>query len=124
IVIGRAQARPMSTQATRSMVTNMTVAGRRLHKGQVVEAIWPPILDEDVWNAVRNELSAPRVVVTAKGHRALVSKQRARRKYLLTGGTAVCGRCGVGLVASPRSLRSGERKVLYWRSPTRTDSDG
>jgi len=124
IVIGRAEPVQMTTPTIRSIVTNLTVVGKRIHRGQTVNGIWEPILAEDVWNAVRDELSAPRVVTTAKGQKALVGTQRQRRKHLLSGGPVVCGRCGVALVGSVRRYDNGQPKIMYWCSPQREDGEG
>lgn len=81
----------------RSWLTNATIVGKRVHRQQVIgDGIWEPILDIDTWNAVRDRLAAPKRVVTNKRGReqAVATSQRAPgRRYLFTGGIAVCGVC-------------------------------
>ena len=49
---------PWSPRAVRGVVTKPTVAGKLVHKGEIVgDAPWPAILDEDTWTRVCEELS-------------------------------------------------------------------
>ncbi|HZO66339.1 MAG TPA: recombinase family protein [Kribbellaceae bacterium] len=101
----------------RKMLTNPTVAGLRVHQGRIVgKGVWEPILDEQTWHAVRNRLAAPRVVACTDGTAYPVSgaSRWAGRRYLLTGGLAVCGVCGAPLVASMKQLKGGRRTVPYY----------
>lgn len=96
----------ISQQTVRSMLTNHAVAGLRVHKGQVRKGVWEPILDPVTWEAVRSKLGSSRVVTRADGSSYNLTAVRrpgaTARKYLLTGGLAVCGVCGAPLVASKR----------------------
>jgi site-specific DNA recombinase len=76
----------------RQMLTAPRLAGLRTHHGRVVaEGDWPPILSRET-------------------HELLVATLEARKpekkgrpfSYLLTGGTAVCGICGVALASKPQ----------------------
>lgn len=107
--------RPTALRAgsVRSMVTNPTVAGYRVHRGQVVgEGNWEAILARDVWEACRSKLSAPREVDRADGKTYPVTVSHTGftgRKYTLTGGLARCGVCGAALVGSVKQLKGGRR---------------
>ena len=100
----------ITNQVVRSMLTNPTVAGWRVHHDRRVRGVWEPILDEQTWDAVRDKLAAPRTVQRVDGGVYEVGeapKTRAPRRYLLTGGTAVCGVCGVQLAGGLRHMRGG-----------------
>jgi DNA invertase Pin-like site-specific DNA recombinase len=74
----------------RRMLMSARISGRREHHGVITaDAEWDAIIPPDESDALRAILSAPRTT-------------RARRRYLLTGGPAVCGVCGAALVARPR----------------------
>lgn len=108
------------TQHTvKTMLTNPTVAGMRVHRGRVVgNGVWPAILDADTWHAVRNRLAAPHVVERADGGTYPVPARRtSRRRYLLTGGLTVCGVCACPLMASMKTHKNGIRKPLYLCHP-------
>jgi DNA invertase Pin-like site-specific DNA recombinase len=96
----------------RSMVTNPSVAGHRVHRGaDVGKGNWEPILDEDTWQACRAKLAGPRTVNRRDGGTYPVSPSRrkpAGRKYLLTGGLAVCGLCGHALSGSVLQAAKGK----------------
>jgi hypothetical protein len=96
------------------MLINPTVAGYRVYRGEIVgKGLWPAILDEDTWQAVRAKLAKPRSVQTKNGDTYAITEHqygnrstRARRRYLLTGGIAVCGVCD-----PPTAMRAQRRKV-------------
>lgn len=76
----------VNISTVRRMVTTATVAGIRVHKGiEVGPGSWPAILDEATYRQLVRKLGAV--------------KQRARRKYLLTGGLATCAVCEAPLAA-------------------------
>lgn len=78
------------------MISNPTVAGYRVYRGEIVgRGLWQPILSEDTWQAVRAKLAA------GQG-----TQSRTRRRFLLTGGIAVCGVCD-----PPTAMRAQRRKV-------------
>jgi DNA invertase Pin-like site-specific DNA recombinase len=108
------------THATvRNMITNPTVAGKRVHRGVIVgDGNWPAILDEGTWQACKAKVSGGRVVQRSDGGVYPVPSTRkpAARRYLLTGGLAVCGVCGAKLIAS-EVTRRGKRFPLYQCHP-------
>jgi DNA invertase Pin-like site-specific DNA recombinase len=79
--------RPFAPTPLRKLLSSAALSGRREHRGQVYPGLWPRILDVDIHDRLRAVLNAPSRMI---GSRA--------RRYLLTGGLAVCGRCGGGLV--------------------------
>ena len=89
-----------------SAVSKPAVAGLRTHRGEVVgKARWDPIIAVKQWEKLVRVLGAD-TVIDAKGRtRKAVRKQRPRRKWLLTGGLAVCGKCGAQMAAGPRRKR-------------------
>jgi DNA invertase Pin-like site-specific DNA recombinase len=98
------------------MLTNPTIAGLRVHRGEIVgEGNWEPILDEVTWRQVCARLGGTRTVTTAKGDSYTIGpKHRGKptgRRYLLTGGIAVCGVCGAALIGSEKQLRNKSRGV-------------
>ncbi len=127
----------------RQWLISPTVAGLRVFQGEIVgRGNWPPLLCEDPFaeNAheqalvMRNRLLArlgkPREVSTRNGKTftvtaAVINQARTRRRYLLTGGKAVCAQCGHKLVAGIKQMGKGERKrglPYYWC--TTTDGGG
>ena len=111
----------ITAKAVQSIVTNATIAGYRVHRGRVVgRGVWKPILDESTWQAVRTTLSSRRVVRRTDGGTYPVSVERpggTARRYLLTGGVAVCGVCGFRLVASMKQLRNRDPRPYYLCHP-------
>lgn len=103
------------TQTVRSMLRSPTITGLRVFRGVVVgEGNWQPIIDRATWEAVGARLTGPTSVTSIDGRTRTVARQRrAARRYLLTGGMAVCGRCGVALVAQQRRSRGGGRQPSY-----------
>lgn len=106
----------------RKMVTNHTVAGWRVHRGRVIgRGVWTPILDEDLWNAVRDKLAAPRIVERIDGGTYPFSGRVAStaRRWLLIGGLAVCAVCAAPLTAGTR-----RRGVSYYTCHRKTGGRG
>lgn len=82
------------TQTLRRILTSPTTAGYREHHGEVVgRAGWSAILDEITWRRLRAVIQDP-TRARARAHPA--------RSYLLSGGIARCGRCGMPLHAQRR----------------------
>jgi site-specific DNA recombinase len=108
------------------MLTSPAMAGLRVHRGEIVgPGVWPPILTEDMWQAVRAKLAGSRSVhvpanagdVTGKGRRGAGRTitaggvgSRPARKYVITGGLARCGVCGAAMVGAAKTLRNGDRR--------------
>lgn len=93
-----------TTATVRHMLTAPTIAGLRVYKGEVHrKGNWEPILDENTWREVGARLAGPRMIVSPDGSfKRVATRQRTRRRWLLTGGIAVCGRCSAPLVAKQR----------------------
>lgn len=97
------------------MLTNPTVAGYRVYRGEIVgRGLWDPILDEATWQSLRAKLAKPRSVQTKIGgtyditeHQYGDRSTRTRRRYLLTGGIAVCGVC------DPSTPMRAQRRKVY-----------
>jgi DNA invertase Pin-like site-specific DNA recombinase len=102
----------LSTTSVKGMLTNPTVAGHRVHQGRIVgPGNWPAILPEDTWQAVRAKLSASRVVRRKGASDYAVDVHvhtggAAGRRYLLTGGLAVCDICKAPLLGTMKQVRS------------------
>lgn len=97
----------INRNTVRSMLVRPTVAGYRVHRGEIVgHGVWEPILDEDTWQAVRLKLSQPRRVKTSDGGDYAVTAagmaSNTGRRYLLTGGLIRCGVCGAPVIGTRR----------------------
>ena len=81
------------------MMKSARIAGFREYDGELIEGIWPGIIDRDTHLALRRLFAKP----DRRGGRG--------RRYLLTGGIAVCGYddCQAALTARPR----GDRTPYY-----------
>lgn len=114
----------LTAGSVRSMITKPTIAGFRVHKGEIVgRGNWPAILDEQTWQACRAKLSAPRVVRRKDGFTYPVTEAHtgnpAGRKYALTGGLARCGVCNAPMVGSLKKLKNGIKKPYLLCHPNR-----
>lgn len=104
--------------SVRSMVTGPAIAGYRVYRTRIVgRGNWSPILDEDTWQACRLKLSQPRRVTRkdGKGEYPVTERHRGNstgRKYLLTGGLAVCGVCGHRLVGAVKQMKNQKAPYL------------
>jgi site-specific DNA recombinase len=115
---GRPVTRPTQvTGATvKGMLTNRAVAGICVRRNvEVGDGNWTPILDKTTWRLVCAKLGGDRQVTTVKGRTYVISaKHRGRtpgRRYLLTGGKAVCGVCAAAMAGSDKQLRNKSRGV-------------
>jgi DNA invertase Pin-like site-specific DNA recombinase len=109
----------ISGHSVHSMVTSPTVAGKRVHRGRIVgRGIWESILSEDVWQACCAKLEENRTVRRADGGDYEVAAKRVSnppgRRYLLTGGLAVCGVCTKPLVGSIKQLKTMNTARPYY----------
>lgn len=85
--------KPWPPTSFKRMILSPRIAGLREHRGEVVsQAVWPVIISEDVHRRLGRRLK------TKSGGRS-----QRQRKYLLTGGLAVCGVCGAPLVSRPKN---------------------
>jgi site-specific DNA recombinase len=86
-----------TTSLTRVLRSPTTAALRRLKDGTLKEGTWPPLVDRRTWERAQHTLD---------------SRQRTGRRdstrYLLSGGLAVCGRCGNALTGHRRHYRRYE----------------
>lgn len=106
----------LTPAGVKKILTNPTIAGHRVHRGRVVgRGVWDPILDETLWQAVRLRLSKPRTVTRSDGGTHPIGPaaigSRTARKYLLTGGLAVCGVCRHPMTGTVKQFMSGGTKV-------------
>jgi len=105
--------------AVKSWLTSPSMAGQRVHSGEVVgPGNWPAILDPATFKAVGARLAGPRTVQQADGSTYQVGTAHMGnpgRRYLLTGGLAVCGVCEAPLLGSVKQLRNatGVRSKPY-----------
>ncbi|MGH9247276.1 MAG: recombinase family protein [Acidimicrobiales bacterium] len=100
----------IAATTVRQMLTNPTVAGLRVHRGEIIgRGNWTPILDGATWRAVGAKLGGARTVNRSDGGTYVIRKfePRKARRYLLTGGIAVCGVCGHPLIGSNKWRRPG-----------------
>lgn len=93
--------RPLRAVALKRMLMAPRMAGLRVHHGDIVgPAVWPAILDRDVWERLRSVL-AERYLPQARPRRHLLS------------GVVTCGACGVKLSAQFVD-RGARRQPMYW----------
>ena len=98
--------KPWSLTSFRRMMRSPRIAGLREHRGEIAgPAEWKGIIDE----ATHRQLG-----VRLKGTGA--GKANRQRRYLLTGGLAVCGLCGAALAAQPHN---GKRSMVCPSGPGR-----
>lgn len=89
-------------QAVAKIVTAPRLIGKRVHRGRLYPAAWPPIVDRGVWERAQARLSTqPHAVAST-----------SRRRYLLSGGLAVCASCGANLI-SGHTTRAGAHAPAY-----------
>ncbi len=84
--------RTWRTGPFKRMLSSPRIAGLRQHQGSTI--------GEAVWDAIIDEATHHRVVAILDNTRR--RQRRAPRRYLLTGGLAICGLCGAKLVARPK----------------------
>lgn len=98
-------------ESVRAIVTAPRIVGDRVHQGKVVgPAAWPPIVDRDLWDRAQRALHQP-------GRRTAGT----RRRYLLSGGLAVCGECGTALISHRYTLKNTNHPGYACPHPSRTD---
>jgi site-specific DNA recombinase len=103
----------------RSLVTNPGIAGLRPDPdGNLITAIWPPILDAATWQGVRAVLAQPVTLKRSDGvFYRTTRERRPSRRHLLSAGLAFCGVCGAPLGAQVRKRPSGTLYVSYVCNP-------
>jgi DNA invertase Pin-like site-specific DNA recombinase len=98
---------PWTLWAVRRTALNGIYAARRMHNDVDVGAgTWPAIVDEATWRRAVALLNAPDR-----------PKRRSARRYLLTGGIIVCGRCGQPMRSRSRSTRGKPAVASYSCTP-------
>jgi DNA invertase Pin-like site-specific DNA recombinase len=107
--------------AVRRWLVSPSIAGHRVHHGTDLgpgSGKWEPILDEQTWLEVNAVLAQPRIVrridggtypvgpahLSAVTGRVSTNGGVAGRRYLLTGGLAVCGVCGHAMIGQVKQL--------------------
>lgn len=83
-------------ESVKAIVTAPRIVGDRVHQGKVIgPAAWPGIVERSVWLQAQAAIGNPK------------RRAGARRRYLLTGGLAVCDACGTPLISAsqPRDGR-------------------
>jgi site-specific DNA recombinase len=106
----------------RKILTSPTIAGHRVHRGKVVgRGVWEPILEPETWDALRHRLGQRRTVARADGGVRVVSTTRERtgRRYVLTGGLAVCGVCDAAMIGTNKQLKSGKTRPYLICHPSK-----
>lgn len=103
----------VTSGAVKGWLTSSSIAGQRVHSGEVVgEGNWPAILDRATFKAVGARLAGPRKVQRADGSTYAVGaahQGNPGRRYLLTGGLAVCDVCKAPLVGTVKQMRRGTK---------------
>jgi DNA invertase Pin-like site-specific DNA recombinase len=106
----------VASGTVKGWLTSPSIAGQRVHSGQVVgTGNWPAILDLATFKAVGARLGGSRTVQRKDGGTYVVSEVHRKapgRRYLLTGGLAVCDVCQAPLVGSVKQLRKGSKPYL------------
>ena len=90
---------PLTITTVRRVALNGLYAGLVFHDGEEVERVrggWPTIVEEATWRRA--------VALLRAGDRP---KAARRNRYLLTGGVAVCGKCGHAMRSKPHHARTG-----------------
>jgi site-specific DNA recombinase len=110
-------------KTVRQALINPAIAGLRKYHGEIVATgIWEPIISEETRQEILARIGMVREVRTSDGKIIVVNPTvtqarrgtgRVRRKYLLTGGTAVCGVCESPLAASTRKFRYGSGPFYF-----------
>lgn len=103
----------------RSVITKPSIAGLRVHRGDIVgEAAWEPIIEPDRWRRLVEMVAGERWTTTNGKRRRVTRTRRTALRRLLTGGIAVCGRCTTPLVATTQATRRDGRLPAYGCHPS------
>jgi DNA invertase Pin-like site-specific DNA recombinase len=97
--------------SVRQMLSAPTIAGKRVHRGEVIgDGEWEPILDEVTWQSLVDLFESR-------------TRSRPARRYLLTGGLGLCA-CGAHLVGSTSTNRGKRRNVYACHKARSVHPDG
>jgi DNA invertase Pin-like site-specific DNA recombinase len=117
----------LTAHSVRRMVTSPTVAGKRVYRRRIIgDGNWPAILTEDTWRSCVAKLTGSRTVDRDDGGTYPIDTTLRRstgRKYVLTGGLAVCGVCGAPLIGSLKQIH-GRTVKPYLLCHPRTNPPG
>jgi site-specific DNA recombinase len=107
------------TQTLRRILTNPTTVAKREYHGVIVaDALWPPLLSVDDWQQLRFRIGHNRF----PKHAASNDPPARARTYLLTGGIAICGKCGCNLHA--HLTGAGARSYICASGPDKEGCGG
>lgn len=95
--------RPLTYTAFQRALPNTTYIGQYKYKGEVVEGLAQPLIDEDTFQKVQERL---KLVARAP------AAQKARVDYLLQG-KVFCGECGAPMTGECGKSRNGEMHYYY-----------
>lgn len=87
--------------SVRIICTAPRIIGYRTHRGKMIPATWPAIVDRATWERAQARFTT--------GHGRTADK---RRRYLLTRGIAICDHCDTPLIAATAEVR-GQRVPAY-----------
>lgn len=105
---------PWTIWSVRCIALNGRYAARRIHKGvDVGDADWPALVDETTWRRAVALLNAPDR-----------PKRRSSRRYLLSSGLLVCGKCSKPLRSKPHHSASGPSPIYSCRPTTQGGCGG
>lgn len=108
----------LTAQMLRNALISPSIAGLRVYRKEIVgKGNWEAILSEETRQRLCAHFNAPRDVLMPNGRMYPVAPMdrtgRTRRRYLLTGGMAVCGVCNARLVASLKQ-KKGKESIPYY----------
>lgn len=99
-------------ESVKAIVTAPRIAGLRVHQAKVIgPATWPAIVDRKLWERAQARLTTRRPGTVASD----------RRRYLLTGGLAVCAACGTALISGTTPVRGVREPSYQCPHPSRPD---
>lgn len=91
-------------RALKNLLLSPRIAGLIAHQGQIYEAAWKPIIEQEDWEEIKSLYQAKAEAFPYHG--------RARR-YLLAG-VAECSKCGKGLSTKPTGGRNRKESRIYF----------
>jgi DNA invertase Pin-like site-specific DNA recombinase len=101
----------------KAVVSKPAVAGFRGHRGQLIPTDrWEPIIEPERWRKALRALGSATVLdSTGKVHPSVRTRRATPRRWLLTGGLAVCGRCRskLGVIYANLPVGATERIAAY-----------
>ena len=102
--------REFTFSTVQQMLKNVAYIGKREAQGPdgpiLVDAVWPAILDQDLFDRVQ----ALKAANGRSGHNAV---KRTKHVYVLSGGLTTCGKCGGTLHGRSGTGRQGKEYFYY-----------